>query len=266
MSEVIGRVFYESAPLDNNAFKGFQELDGGVLRFESVLQDVDVPNRNRRIYPRAVIEEALQSEYVKEKFATNSLAGEANHPDPKLGLARQLRIDMTNVSHFIRNYRWEGNLIIGTVDTAHTNVGRDFAGMIKYNGMVPSFSMRGSGDVIKQGTTVIVKPKMRLVTWDGVGFPSHKVAYGINTSPSTLTESCSEMLVTKRDLAEYIASQSDNAKYLMESVGFFEDHLIYDVDSGVLRIKDNTDRLLAESVIEKNLELEYRDAMLSILR
>jgi len=44
---------------------------------ETILQEGDVQNRNKRIYPTDVIRKALTSEYVQERLNTKSWVGEA---------------------------------------------------------------------------------------------------------------------------------------------------------------------------------------------
>lgn len=72
----------------------------GQVRIKAVLQDADARNRNKRIYPKSVLEKALQSEYVKERLATRTFFGEAGHP-LKPDIQRQLYMDQSNMSHIV---------------------------------------------------------------------------------------------------------------------------------------------------------------------
>lgn len=42
---------------------------------ETILQDADVLNRNKRIYPKNVLENGLKSDFVKERIATKTFFG-----------------------------------------------------------------------------------------------------------------------------------------------------------------------------------------------
>ena len=39
---------------------------------KTTLQDADVPNRNKRMYPLSVLKNGLRSEYVQERLATKT--------------------------------------------------------------------------------------------------------------------------------------------------------------------------------------------------
>lgn len=210
--QVIGFVFHESV-MNEADFRSVREVKNGIVRIETVLQEVNVPNRNNRTYPKHVIENALQSAFIKEKLATNSWLGESNHPNSK-EMQRQLSVDMNNVSHVVKSTSWDPkdpNLLIGIVETAGTTTGKNMAGLILENGMQCSFSMRGLGDVTKGANgSVTVKAPMRLVCYDLVHFPSHIKAY----QRQVISESSP---ITLDTIATYAAKNSDNFQQLNEN-------------------------------------------------
>jgi len=57
--------------------KIISDKSGQPTVIETVLQEGDIQNRNKRIYPADVIKNALRSEYVQERLRTKSWLGEA---------------------------------------------------------------------------------------------------------------------------------------------------------------------------------------------
>jgi len=51
--------------------------DNKRVIIKTTLQDADIVNRNKRIYPKDVLVEGLNSEYIKERLATKTFFGEA---------------------------------------------------------------------------------------------------------------------------------------------------------------------------------------------
>ena len=146
------------------------------LEFIAVLQEADVKNRNGRVYPKRVLEEAISSPYIKERLNTLSLYGEAGHPmdtSPK----RQMSIDHTRISHIIKETWWEGNLLKGRIMTANTQAGRDLMGLITQGSRV-AFSLRAQGNVKKDmyGNTIVESP-IHALCYDWVVNPSHDKAF-----------------------------------------------------------------------------------------
>lgn len=231
-----------------------QTLPGDVIRMECILQDADSPNRNGRVYPKKVLENALNAQFIKEKIATNSWLGEMNHPPAGSNLQRQMNVDMRNVSHVIKKYWWDSKnpkLLMGLIETASTAVGKDFAGLIRDNGMVCSFSMRGGGDVVKKGGYSYVKDPMQLVTYDAVHFPSHKLAYMQKFTEDATID------VTVNMLNDYIASNSENFGIVMESLQCFSGVSLDIKDDKVIIKESASQKVLAYSLLEKKLSQEY---------
>lgn len=263
MSEkIIGRILYEDNFQDPNPIRSASYVGNSknTVRMEVVLQDVERVNRNNRLYHKKDIDEAIKSDFIQEKLATNSLLGECNHPefDPK-NPGRQLRIDLNNVSHVIKEIYWDKkdpNVLLGIVETAATRVGRDLAGLIMENGMVCSFSMRGTGDVIDKGKYREVVGPIQIRTWDLVHFPSHKAAY----MRSIINENTTCMNITEKMLVEEIAKQSNNTQTMLnEFVQMTSNMVDYSYSDGGILIRDKvTKKPLAVSNLEKNLQEDYR--------
>jgi len=152
------------------------EDKGTSIVFNANLQDVDVTNRNKRIYPREVIETGLQAEYLQERLSTRTLYGEAGHPlsqDP----TRILNIAHERISHIIHEVWFEGDILRGRVETALTPLGTAMMGLIRQGSRV-AFSLRAHGKTVPgPNGTVIVEAPIMILTWDWVVHPSHASAY-----------------------------------------------------------------------------------------
>lgn len=96
-------------------------------------------NKNGRIYPRGVMEEAVEK-YVNEKVMPKMAWGELGHPvGPK--------INETLVSHLIESVTWDGNKVMGRAKvTLGTPNGKTLAGLIESGGAV-GVSTRALGAV-----------------------------------------------------------------------------------------------------------------------
>ena len=148
-----------------------------VLEFTAVLQDCGVPNRNGRVYPKAVLERGIAAPYIQERLRTKSLFSECGHPfDPSI--QRQMTIVSSNAVCLIKELWFEGNLLKGKLETLNTSMGRDFKGLIE-QGSIVGFSLRAQGNVVNDPTnnTVIVQDPIQICTWDYVVNPSHSVAW-----------------------------------------------------------------------------------------
>lgn len=73
-------------------------------------------SRNNSYYDGESVLKAIKNPYVEEKLRAGVLQGEREHPDPKLGLERFMKVDPDNVSHVIKKMDVKnGNMIEGTM-------------------------------------------------------------------------------------------------------------------------------------------------------
>ena len=135
--------------------------------FEAKLQDAEIPNRNKRIYSRDALYNAINSPMIKEKMDRKTFYGEAGHPLSD-DIKRQTYIDQRNISHIVTKAEFRGNDLFGIVETANTAAGNDMKGLIRQGSEV-SFSMRGLGNVVKkEGEYTRVCDPLMLITYDWV--------------------------------------------------------------------------------------------------
>lgn len=192
-----------------------------TVEFVAILQEADAPNRNGRIYPKRVLEEALNSPYVRERLATKSFFGECGHPLDN-SVQRQMTIDFTNAAFMIKEVWWEGNLLKGKLETLDTALGRDMKGIIEQGSQV-AFSLRAQGNVRQDPMTgkTIVESPLNICTYDYVINPSHQKAF----IEQICNETCISMFrVSKENLSMAV---------LTESAQLFENGTLIDIEEQV---------------------------------
>ena len=237
------------------------EDTGGVVRFETILQDTQ-PNRNKRRYPADVLTQAITSARVQELIQMRSFYGEANHPfDPDM--KRQMVIDATRISHLITDITPPTNStpVRGIVETAATSCGRDMRGLIVENRSTVAFSMRGMGGVRRapgQDYVEVTSP-LALYAYDWVTFPSHKVAY-MNTQ-SNKQEGA--RVITREQAISYARDKSGNIQTLVEQMELDVEsfQLTEDFMDMLIHTKNGT---TARVFLESAIRNEFRSSILKI--
>lgn len=141
------------------------------LYIEGTFMQYDTPNRNGRIYPKAVMETEVVR-YMKEAVAMRRAYGELNHPSgPAINLDR--------VSHMIEDLRMDkGGIVYGKAKIVETPMGNIVKGLLE-GGANLGVSTRGLG-TLKTGSNGImeVQNDFRLVTAaDIVADPSAPAAF-----------------------------------------------------------------------------------------
>jgi hypothetical protein len=146
--------------------------DGKVI-FEAYLQEADIKNQNKRLYPRRVLDIAMRK--VDEKIKRRAFLGELDHPitDDQI---RQTTVMYQNVSHIIREWGWDGPMIKGVVETTpYSQSGKILSGLI-YDRVPVGFSLRGLADVEDRGSFQEVMDPLIVICYDSVSEPSHNTA------------------------------------------------------------------------------------------
>ena len=182
--------------------------------YRMTLQTCDEINQNKRLYPKKVLIAAMNN--AKERIS-KKLPGELDHPllqgsDQYDGM-RQTTVLLKEVSHYIRDFEFQGNLLIGECETASTHNGRDLLGLITDKCIVGK-SMRGMAELSKQGEINVVQDPLYIITFDAVSLPSHKAAtIRLDEikfeSKNLLQESCNGKLVCTSEGVCYLADYFD---------------------------------------------------------
>lgn len=186
--------------------------------FEAYLQEADVINQNKRRYRREVLNEGMMR--INKKIQRGALLGELDHPFDK-DQVRQATVSYKEVSHIIREWGWDGNMIRGTLETLPESPnGQILNGLIRRKVPV-GFSLRALADVEDNGVCQDVLSPMMIITYDCVSEPSHSTA--------TIQEVKSESVVQIVKESNALISCSNGKCYLPN----YFDEL---VERGILRL------------------------------
>lgn len=147
---------------------------GNRVIAQGTLQDVDVLNRNSRIYTAKDLFPELTCARTKELLESGNMKGENGHPMSK-ELSRQQTIDPNNTVVKYLKFWTEGSKVKALFKGCNNQLGEDFNNDL-LDDEKPSFSLRALGGIEMRGGKAYVK-NVKLITYDRVIYPSHKVAY-----------------------------------------------------------------------------------------
>ena len=135
---------------------------------EGIFAQADQKNRNGRIYPKAILENAI-SKYDKEQVQTQRAVGELNHPAGPI-------INLDKVSHRITELNWDGNNVMGKALILDTPNGKIVKGLLD-GGVKLGVSTRGMGTLEQKNGINMVKEDYVMNTVDIVQDPSAPSAF-----------------------------------------------------------------------------------------
>ena len=138
--------------------------NNGKLIVRGVLQRAEAKNQNGRVYPREILQREAKK-YTKEFISQRRAMGELDHPESSV-------VNLANVSHNIREMKWENDDLVGTVEVLPTPAGNILKELFK-SGIKLGISSRGMGSVEPIGKgKVQVGEDFELLGWDFVSNPS----------------------------------------------------------------------------------------------
>ena len=135
---------------------------------EGVFAQADSKNRNGRIYPKAIMERAV-NKYVTEQVSKKRAVGELNHPEGPT-------VNLDKVSHLITDLRFEGNDVVGKAQILDTPMGKIVQGLLE-GGVQLGVSTRGMGSLVNRNGVAYVGEDFHLATIDIVQDPSAPDAF-----------------------------------------------------------------------------------------
>lgn len=135
---------------------------------EGIFMQSETKNRNGRIYPKSVMERAVDR-YVTEQVKTGRAVGELNHPEGP-------NINLDKVSHIIEKLDWSSNDVVGKARILETPMGNIVKGLLD-GGVRLGVSTRGMGSLEERNGTMFVKDDFILSTVDIVQDPSAPTAF-----------------------------------------------------------------------------------------
>lgn len=163
------------------------------LYIEGVFMQAEVVNRNKRLYPKSILEKAV-STYMTEQVATKQALGELNHPP-------RANVDPMQAAIIIEDMWWKGNDVYGRariIEGDH-GPGDKLAANIRA-GWIPGVSSRGLGSLTKssKGYNIVNEGYRLTVGVDAVWGPSAPDAW---VTPKQITESAESEVDSSADSA-----------------------------------------------------------------
>jgi len=151
--------------------ESMKENDGKLV-VRGVLQRAEAKNQNGRVYPKEVLVREAKK-YHKEFIKQSRAMGELDHPESSV-------VNLSNVSHNIKEMHWEGDNLLGEVEVLGTPAGNILKELFK-SGIKLGISSRGMGSVetVSEGgeQSQEVQPDFELIAFDFVSNPSTHGAF-----------------------------------------------------------------------------------------
>ena len=235
-----------------------------TVTVDTCLQSFEVENWNGRIYGKNLVLDALNNDgMIQNDIKKGQWIGEYGHPldtDPK----RQVVFNPTTASHRILNYRTEGNLLLGHVQTLAGGAGDMLCDRI-LQGVPAAFSLRSLGSV--DLATRRVKAPLKIITYDSVFRPSHIEAYQTEilsecASYVNLNESVdlfAPINESMEQIKSYISEKSDNVARAADFFGLDKLAMVLQENGTVTLIIDECTS--CNVPIESVIGLQYADVL-----
>lgn len=156
--------------IEDLSYSILESAKGGEKKYiiDGVFMQAEQVNRNRRVYPKKVLENAV-SKYLTEYVNKGRAVGELNHPDGPT-------INLDKVSHRITELSWNGNDVVGKALILNTPMGNIVKGLLE-GGCQLGVSSRGMGTVASKNGRSEVNDDFTLSTIDIVQDPSAPSAF-----------------------------------------------------------------------------------------
>jgi hypothetical protein len=145
-----------------------KEGGGKKYSIEGIFASSEQKNRNGRIYPKAVMENAV-GKYVDEQVSKGRAVGELNHPEGPT-------VNLDKVSHKIESLDWKGNDVVGKATILNTPMGKIVEGLLD-GGVRVGVSTRGMGSLQRGSGAMMVGNDFMLNAVDIVQDPSAPNAF-----------------------------------------------------------------------------------------
>ena len=140
--------------------------NGGMI-LTGKLQEAEIENGNRRVYPKPILEREMKNYMMLVK--ENRALGELDHPDDSV-------INLKNASHMVTDAWWDGNNVMGKVKVLNTPSGKILQQLVN-DGVKLGISSRALGSVNESDGRTMVQEDLQLICFDFVSEPSTPNAY-----------------------------------------------------------------------------------------
>lgn len=239
------------------------EID--FFRYKACLMTVGKRNRNHRLWQKQHVDIMMNAAHIVEqlKFA-GGLPGENGHPIPATGqvtMDRIVTIDPNNLAILIKEWWWEGDKMMGTVDTLNEGPGSPGYRLMRdmMQGIVPAHSAR---TLVPQrrnpdGTIDVTAPG-RMVTIDRVHGPSCAEAYQDVSIPVKNIVKKTDFDTAMENFTSYALERSEAVKYVLDGMAPVMETASID-NKGNFTVKTNNGRLYIP--MERDLKKEIASYM-----
>jgi hypothetical protein len=220
------------------------------IRCEAVLQTAGDVNRNKRRYSKTLIEDGISK--VRDRLKEGSFLGELDHPISD-NPVRQMTVLYKEASHRILEMGWDGNKLIGVVESLKTPNGQIFKNLAE-EGIPVGFSFRGIGDLksrIENGVKIneVVGP-LHVTSWDAVSVPSHMEAKMIRITEGDIQAiQESACMMRNKTSRSKIAQLQEAYNLIHDSDGIVECGGMICTNEGICYLPNDFDKLVENHII-----------------
>ena len=142
--------------------------DRGLTKFRGKFQEAEAINKNKRIYPFAVLDENIKK--LMPIVQNRGLIGELDHPTDSI-------IHFEKCSHVVTKLWWEGNNLMGEGEILNTPHGKILKSLLN-DGVRVGISSRGVGNGRSdENGILVIGESYKLITFDAVADPSTHSAF-----------------------------------------------------------------------------------------
>mgnify|MGYP003998533499 CR=1 FL=1 len=141
---------------------------GGGVSFRGKFQEAEAVNKNKRMYPKMVLESNVKR--LDEAMKSGGLCGELDHPTDSI-------VHFENASHLVTKLWWDGNVLMGEGKILNTPCGKILQALIN-DGVRVGISSRGVGNgKVNENGILVIGESYKLITFDAVADPSTHAAF-----------------------------------------------------------------------------------------
>lgn len=199
--------------------EGIDEKTGEKTLFmEGIFAQAEKKNRNKRIYPKKVLEGAMEK-YIEEYVKKSRALGELNHP-------KEVAPNPERACILIQDLKWKDNDVYGKAKVLSTPMGELVKTLIK-DGVQLGVSTRGVGSLSEKNGQTLVESDYTISAIDVVSNPS-----GIDCWVNGVLENV-EYYYDKGVLCECTA----------------EEYLLHKKKGSIIQIEEDFNKFLANLVL-----------------
>lgn len=145
-----------------------ESTDKNLTKFRGKFQEAEAVNKNKRIYPFAVLDENVKK--LMPVVEARGLVGELDHPTDSI-------VHFEKCSHVITKLWWDGQNLMGEGEILNTPHGRILKALLN-DGVRVGISSRGVGNGRNdENGILVIGESYKLITFDAVADPSTYSAF-----------------------------------------------------------------------------------------